>query len=333
VNADVGSCEAEPSSVLDLAENFYLANVLDALEELGILDSLEAPVSVRCVAKRHRVNAGILEAALQMLALRTNLVVQQNGKYSLSHAYDPKTRFMLHQYLGAYGRNAIEFGVILRDTSRAGEVIDRRRHAKAFAQIDTMSPSIVADLMHQLEFNHVLDLGCGTGTLLVNLALRNLKFVGWGVDVNPWMCAEARKRIASTCVGRRVNVFEGDCRALDGSIPPHVRKSVRTISAASVANEFFAEGVDHAVEWLGRLKASFPGRVMLLADYYGQLGSAGTPRSREVALHDFVQAISGQGVPPVNLRAWKRIYRAAGCHLVSVVELEQSPFFVHLLRL
>ena len=54
-----------------------------------------------------------------------------------------------------------------------------------------MSANLVADLVLQLEFNNILDVGCGTGALLANLAVRKREFVGWGLNINPSMCAAA----------------------------------------------------------------------------------------------------------------------------------------------
>jgi hypothetical protein len=331
VKAVDNTSKPEQWSILDVIEGFYSGNVLEALEGLGIIESLRTAISVPDLARRHRVDAAILEAALNFVA-RTNLVAQRSGKFFLTRNYDSHVKFMLHQYLGTYGRNALALAAILRDPALGEAAVNRRRHAMAFAQIGVAEASIMADLISQLEFNYILDLGCGTGTLLANLAMRDLKFVGWGLDANPWMCAEARKRIVSARAMRRVKVFEGDCRMVERSVPARIRKGVRAICSVSVANEFFGKGVESAVQWLAGLKAEFPGRVMLLGDYYGRPGKRDT-RSREVQLHDFVQTISGQGVPPANLRAWKKIYQSARCQLCYAFHFKNSPFFVHLLHL
>ncbi len=320
-------------NILELTEGYYLANALQALENVGVLDSLKLPVTISVLAKRHRVDPDILEAALRMLVSRTDLVAQRAGKFCCTSQYDSKARFMLHQYLGAYGQNIVRLDAILRRPSRAGALIDRERHARAFAQIEVTGANIVADMISQLELNHVLDLGCGVGTLVVNLAMRDPGFIGWGLDANPWMCKEAKKRVASARVSKRVKLFEGDCRRVEAAVPSRVRDSVQTLCAAQVMNEFFKDSTKLAVAWLASVKKLFPGRVMIVADYCGPRRATRSPRSREVALHDFVQAISGQGVPPPNLAGWKKIYRAARCELVHVLELENSPFFIHVLRL
>jgi len=333
VRAGAGTAELQSRSILDLAECFHLANVLETLEQLGIFESLENEISVETLARRHRVDRALLESALRFLSLRTELVVRRAGKFRVARNVGSNDRFIFHQYLGAYGKNGAEFASLLRHPALAPRLIDRRRHALAFMQIDSTSANFVADLVLQLDFNNMLDLGCGTGALLANIALRKGEFVGWGLDMNPWMCAAARKRIAAAGAARRVRIFSGDCRRIADAIPARIRQRVNTVCAASLANEFFTKGRKEAVEWLSGLRKILPERTLLLADYYGGRHSQNSAGRPEIALHDFVQAASGQGVPPPNLAGWKKIYNAAGCKLVYVLRIERTPYFMHLLRL
>jgi hypothetical protein len=167
--------------------------------------------------------------------------------------------------------------------------------------------------------------------LLLNLASRNLNFVGWGLDANSWMCSAARERISSLHLEKRIRVFVGDCRELKHSLPAAVASKVSVIVAASVMNEFFSEAVTKAVECLADIRATLPGRTMIIADYYGHWNHVAKPK--EMALHNFIQVISGQGVPPANLSVWKQIYRAAGCRFVHAVQVQNSPYFMHILKL
>ena len=317
--------------VFALVEGFHLCHVLATLERLGILESLESGASARRLATRHQVDLEVLQAALDFLAARTELVTHRSGQYYLPRRYDAKARFLLLQYIGAYGRNVVDLARILRTPSSATGLIDRRQHAKAFAQITSADANLLADIVSQLGLNHVLDLGCGTGTLLLRLGNARRDFIGWGLDNNPWMCTIARKCAATSLLKGRVKILQGDCRRLR-SIPLGITREVRNITAANVCNEFFAGGTRRAVKWLRDVKAQFPGRTLLIADYCSVLGTS-RPCQGEIALHDFVQVISGQGLPPSTLEGWKRIYRAARCHLIHAVEMRHTPYFVHVLRL
>jgi SAM-dependent methyltransferase len=314
-----------------LVEGFHLCLALASLERLGILKSLESGVSVKRLAARHEVDFEVLKAALDFLAARTELVIRRRGQYYLTYRYDNHVRFLLFQYIGAYGRNVADLTKILRNPSSATGLIDRREHAKAFDQIATADADLLADIVLQLGLNHVLDLGCGTGTLLLRLGSARRDFIGWGLDNNPWMCTIARKRAATSTLKGRLKILQGDCRRLR-SIPLKIIRRVRTITAANVCNEFFAGGNSLAVAWLKDVKAQFPGRTLVIADYCSVLGTL-RPCHGDIALHDFAQVISGQGLPPSSLEGWKRIYRAARCHFIHAFEMRQTPYFVHVLRL
>jgi SAM-dependent methyltransferase len=323
----------ERHSAFDLAEGFYLAHALLAFERNGVLRSLARPTTVAALARQHHVHAGLLQAALELLAARTDLITSHAGRFRLTGEYDDHARFVIHQYLGAYGPAAIALDGTLRKPKLAAALIDRKQHAKAFEDSPTLSCGLIADLIVQLSFNDVLDLGCGNGALLAGLTRRVTGFRGFGLDSNPAMCALARRRLKATPGASRVRIFRGDSRRPDTAIPASVARQVRTLTAASLANEFFRSGNREVERWLARLKAVFPGRTLLIGDYYGQLGYGRPLRSHTLAMHDFAQAISGQGVPPPDRASWKTIYRNARCSLIHVVEDEDATFFVHLLKL
>ena len=236
------ACKATPHSAFDLVEGFHLANALLAFERHSIPSSLSRPRTAASLAKQHDVDAGLLQAALELLAARTNLIARQGGKFRLTHQYNAYARFVIHQYLGAYGPNAVALDRIFRKPALAGRLVDRREHAKAFEELPALSCVLIADVIVQLGFNDVLDLGCGTGTLLADLARRVAGFRGWGLDRNPAMCAAARRRLDATTGAPRVRIFRGDSRQPKAAIPPSVARQVRTLTAASLANEFFAAG-------------------------------------------------------------------------------------------
>jgi SAM-dependent methyltransferase len=59
----------------------------------------------------------------------------------------------------------------------------------------------------------ILEVGCGTGRVLVPLAQSGFEVVG--VDISPAMLAAAQRKVESAGVGRRVRIVQGDARDVD----------------------------------------------------------------------------------------------------------------------
>lgn len=326
---------ADRLSVLDLAEGFHLAQALAVLHDTGILAALAVPATAGDLAARHGLDPAMLGAVLEYAAERTDLIARTEQGYVATERCTVEACAMLDQYLGAYGPCSLALATLLREPARAGDMVDRDKHARAYERLPGPGIRLLPELLRKLELGHVLDIGCGPAALLVDLAAHDPAFVGWGVDASPAMCAAARRRIEAAGVADRVAVLQGDARALDDVLAPALRDQVRTITAASLVNELFVPDATPAIAWLRDLGRLFPDRVLVIADYYGRLGrpDQGQPVPRHIALHDYVQVLSGQGVPPADLVSWQQIYDAAGCSLAHVIEDPAGTTFIHLLRL
>ena len=318
---------------LDLAEGFLLAQAVAALHDLGVLQSLGDYATAEQLAARFGLDVGMLQPVLLYVAGRTDLVEQRDAEFRMTGRYDADSRFLLDQYVCAYGPTARDLVNSLRHPEQARSTVDADRHARAFENAYSPGVSVLADCVAQLELNRVIDLGCGPGSLLIELGRRKPEFVGWGMDANPRMCATARARVAAAGLAGRIGIIEGDCTDLENSLPAAIRHRVEAVTGASLLNEFFRCGAADAVSWLRCLRELLPGRALLVSDYYGRLGRREPPWPRRTVLHDFVQVISGQGVPPADREGWAEIYSAAGCTLAHVAEDESATWFIHILRL
>ena len=315
----------ERLSALDLTEGLQLAHAAAALHDLGVLSSMTSPVTAEEVAKQHRLDAGMLRGALDYLAARTDLVRKDGDRFVASEGYDQSARFLLDVYALAYGANAVRLAELLRHPSRARNAAENTSLARAFKPQVGALPAII----RQLGFHHVLDLGCGAAGLLLALAEDGPDFIGWGVERDPAMCRAARKNLRAARITDRITLFEGDATR-PNTLPRDVRREVETVVASQLANALTPAA---AVAWLRRLRKAFPARPLLLADYYGRLGTGDARLHRETWLHDYAQLISGQPVPPPDREAWQALYIAAGCRLVHVMEDPRTTLFVHVVVL
>jgi SAM-dependent methyltransferase len=320
--------------VFDLVESFQLSHAVATLHELQIFAALKKPATADELAPEYELDASLLRGMLEYVAGRTDLLRKTRNQFVTTRRYSGDSQFLLDLYVGAYGNNARQLTRLLRDPAVAPGAIDRIRYARAFDSADGSTAEFLRELIRRLQLNHVLDLGCGNAALLVELAVQNTRFAGWGVEVNRAMCRVARKRIRAAGVGNRVRVLEGDCTDLASVLRKNLRASIGAVTACNVANEMFAEGHAQAIVWLRGIRKILPGRPLLIADYYGRLGSKRNRRpSRKTLLHDYVQLISGQGVPPASAAEWRSIYWRAKCGLVHIIEDKATTRFIHIVRL
>jgi SAM-dependent methyltransferase len=323
----------EQWNAFDLVEAFQLSQAVAALHDLELFKALKKPATADELSARYGLDAGLLRGVLEYVVARTDLLRKSGERFVTTRSYTGESRFLLELYVGAYGGNAAQLTKLLRDPSVAPKAIDRIRHARAFEAVEGSTLGVLPEIIRRLEFNNVLDLGCGNGALLLELARQDSDFVGWGIDLNPAMCRVARARIRAARLGKRVRVLMGDCRNLSSVLPTKLSAIVRAVTACNVANEMFNDGHSRAIAWLRDMRKVLAGRPLLIADYYGRLGHKKGRLSRETLLHDYAQLISGQGVPPSNAAVWSSIYSRAGCRLVHIIEDKATTRFIHILRL
>lgn len=319
--------------VFDVVEAFQLSHAVATLHNLGLFTTLKHPATADELSAKYSLDRDLLRGTLEYVAARTDLLRKSGEGFVATRNYSDGARFLIDLYFGAYGGNATHLAQLLRNPSAASEVVDRVCHARAFEAVDGSALGALPEIISQLEFSHMLDLGCGNGALLLELAARDPLFRGWGIDLNEAMCKVARARIRTAGMGKRVRVMQGDCSKLSALLPNKVSAKIRSVTACNVANEMFADGHSRAIDWLRGLRQVLPRRPLLIADYYGRLGKRPGRGSRETLLHDYAQLISGQGVPPASRAAWRSIYSQAGCRLLHIIEDKTTTRFVHILAL
>lgn len=315
-------------SALDLVEGLQLARAVLTLHDLGVLEALKRPATAGKLASTFKLDSMLLRGVLEYVAARTSLLQRKGERFVAAPEYGPQARYLLDLYGFAFAGNAARLPELLHKPRLAPAAVDRVRHARAFAHAGPQPGAMPSSILRQLGLNHVLDLGCGPATMLADLAQHDPAFVGWGLESNPAMCRVARRNVPR----KQVKIVEGDAMRIRRSLPREIASQVRTVVASQFMNELFGRGPTLAIRWLRSLRTMLPDRVLLVADYYGRLGTD-PDAPRELLLHDYVQLISGQGVPPPDVDGWNAIYEAAGCRLGHVLEDNHTTLFVHVVVL
>ena len=150
-------------------------------------------------------------------------------------------------------------------------------------------------------------------------------------------CAGSRKsRIHRLKFSDRICIRRGDARNIERCLAAAEIREIEAVHARSLLNEFFREGSREVVRLLRGLRRVLPRRIAWFVDYYGRLGWD-LPVNRELlytSLHDVVQIASRKGIPPPDLRAWRRIYADSGCELLEALQFKSDGirWFIHNVR-
>lgn len=319
-------------SVHDMLAGYQLAHAAYALHVSDVLATMSTPRSPSELAEEHGIDERLLRPLLDLLAGRSSLVAKDDLGYRCTADYTAAARFELDQYMGAYGRNSSELATSLRDPSRAPGLVDTVAHAAAYASFGRAGQGLVVDLVAQLGFRSVVDLGCGPASTLIELAGRLPDFSGYGIDSSPHMIATGRRRIEASGLADRITVVQGDIADLAALCEPGP-EVVDCVLMGSVLDAFFGDGAAGATSVLSGVRQRFPGSAFIVADYYGVLGRRDPPWADRTVIHDFAQIASGQGVPPETAADWFPIYEAAGCGLIHMLETSDGTGFAHVGRL
>jgi len=329
-----------PGGPLDVIEGYYLAHIVHHFHRRGLLEYLARPRSPEWLARRFGYDAPLLSALLHYVSQRTDILSRsEGGRYRLEPLYADYyyLGFQLDKFLGAYGATVERIDASLRRKGLGRALVDRRREAQAYDRIQSPPNQVVLEVARDRTIPSMLDLGCGPATLLTALATSDRAFRGWGIDASAAMCRVARARVARSGFADRIRIIHGDARVVARSVSRRERARIETLHCKGLLNELFRHGPGEAAAYLGRLRALFPGRLLFVVEYYGKLTRVSDPGPRygHTLLHDLIQMLTSQGVPPADLAGWADVYARGGCALEHAYEGDSQgiEWFVHLVRL
>jgi SAM-dependent methyltransferase len=322
--------------LVDVLSGAFVADILVVLHESGGLEALQHPMTPADLAATVGCDRRTMRALLQFLAATTRIVVVDDCRYQLAEPYRRygALGFQLDKFLRAYGPAVAGLKESLWAPDLRSGYVDRDALADAFTRRVATPPTLTAEVIRAWSITSLIDLGCGPGSLLIELAQADPAFRGWGVEVMPQMLASARAKAKELGVDDRVDFIAGDVRDL-ARLPLPPLPSTAGVHAGSLLNEFFAEGPRDATVVLATIREVFTGRLIFVEDYYGRLGVDLPDDFRHARLQDLVQVASGQGIPPPDIAGWDEVYRKSGCTLLHRYEgtNEGVAWFIHVCAL
>jgi SAM-dependent methyltransferase len=325
---------------IEIAEGFYVSHIVYHFHRQGILERLREPASATCIAAEQGYDAYRLQALLDYVSQRTDVLLRAGpGSYALNPDYAPYQRLAFHldKFIGAYGPLLDNLDECLRPSAPGTRRVDEQALARAFGAVGNAGVITETEIIRSWNVHSLLDLGCGPGALLVELASRDPDFHGFGVDRSTDMCRLAAERVRQTGLGDAIRILHAEVEDVGAYADLANSRPLDALHCKSLLNEFFEKSSERAVRLLESLRLSFGGRLLFVADYYGRLtwDEPVDDAYAHTLVHDVAQLLSGQGVPPPSLAGWHELYARAGTSLLHAYEGDADgiAWFIHVIRL
>jgi SAM-dependent methyltransferase len=324
-----------PLDLLGVIEGFYAAEILLELIRCGALERLATARTPEALARDTELDPKLLDLTLDFLSRTTVLIERERrGRYRLGNIAPAEIVFQVEKFVGAYGGTVRGLGRMLRGLPNVYRT-DEAALAAAFAVIGGVGLRLTERLRRE-GCRFLLDLGCGSAALPIQLALLDESFAAICIDDSEAMCRLAKSRVRAAGVSSRVRVRKADVREIRDVVTLQERRRVDVIHGRSLLNALFGRGSAMPRAFLRQLRTAFPGRTVFFVDYYSELGRTRRPaRYRLAQVQDLAQLASGQGLPPWDRRGWRALYEEAGCELRSAQDFvtDDIRWFIHEVRL
>jgi SAM-dependent methyltransferase len=305
------------SGAADLVSAVNLARALLALADSGLLARLSAeqprPVAELLAGFDEETGTGFLRYLTVCGVLE-----EHDETYRLSRRGIMLTgdiaQARLGFYLEAYGPVTARAAQLLDGSAVYGVdvVRDHKALGRRSGMISTASYNrVVREAMRRQEATRLVDLGCGGGSLLVQLCQDNPELSGYGIDVAAEAIKDAQELAGREGVAGRARFAVAD--AFDPATWPGECAEAELICGVGVLHEKFRDGDEAVVALLNELGTMLDGGRTLL------LGEPELRYDNRENDSDFflVHVLTRQGIPR-DRAGWLEIFERSALRCIRV---------------
>jgi SAM-dependent methyltransferase len=295
-------------------EGYMATTALHALFNVGLLEEMERTTSVDigAFASERGLDIAVLKPLCE--ALHSSAIFERRGdtyRLEAAHARMLKTMTGWVELSWGYAEVFNSLEPMLRGEKVYGRDFYRRPGAVAqgSGRVENhLYFPMVSDMIREKGYTRVLDLGCGDGTFLRRLCESNSRAQCVGIDLAEPAIEDGRKKVIAAGLENRIDLRVADISNF--AEPSGALKDLQVATIFFVLHELLYFGEEVALKFLHNFRRLFP-KVPLIVFEVVRPTSKEMRRHKGMAIYYFLYHDLSQQ-KPVDRRAWKELFRAAG---------------------
>ncbi len=311
--------------------------LLFALTETGVFDYLlkhPEGVSAKELAGAFNLSEKLLKSVCDFLWVVNPSFISFDGQgYRLGEK--GKNAGQKLNFTRAYKEVFDVLVPLLQGTMQYGsDVVRRGQYLQIASDIfNKSSLPVIAEYAKNISPRVMVDLGSGSGNLLLHLASLLPASQGYGIDNDPETVGISEKNIKAGGMENRIKIILEDVTR-----PSSWSKGIprpEFFSAVTVWHEFLRDGEAGIIVLWREYKSLFPGAYFLMVEFDAvpteKLINLPPSSFKDVAIfYQFTQVISNQGDPQPQEK-WIKLIKEAGITLLEIKSLENN-FLLYVCR-
>ena len=313
-----------------IRRGYAISFLLYSFHESGVFDSLKSlnAKSANQIAKEKNLNLEALQHGLNFLAASDNSIKRIGNKYKLTtlgknRFYSNQVRAMSLGAVGAYHILLTNYLDTLKNKKKYGKDFLRDGALVAKSSVLTGGANYpwVANKLKKLNVDTVVDLGCGSGDIIIDFCKRQKTFKGIGLDISRSALKVAKSNVKKNKITSKIDLILGDMKNPSSySSKLKSRNNKLAFNAIMALHEFLVDGEQAVIKILKKMKKKFPGSYLILGEFnkctHNEFQKMPIyERMHMLFYQEIIHGLTDQGL--ASFSQWKRIFKKSGVKLID----------------
>ncbi len=314
-----------------IRRGYAMSFILSSFHDTGVFNFLKdlSPKSSKEISSKLKLNKEILESGLNFLVNADNSIVKDKNKmYKMTEIgkkriFSDQAMAMALGAVGAYHVLFTNYTKTLKNELTYGKdfVRDGRLVAKSSVLTGRSNYPWVAEKLAELKVDTVVDLGCGSGDIIIDFCKRQNSFKGVGLDIDPTAIEVAKENVVKSGLQDRIELITGDMLEPKTYSNKIISKGDKVAFNAIMAlHEFLIDGDIAVINVLKKMKEEFPGSYFILGEFNRCSDEEFSKipiyeRMHMLFYQEIIHGLTDQDL--ASLEKWKKIFHDSNVELIE----------------